>query len=164
MTPEAAPPLLVLAVKQEDFADFTGLAGPVRAAVRYAPGRRPALAGLGLGARNDRLRGSRRRRYGGRDLRLVALAGRFQARPLDPEGHRARLPIAGHDPWEVLRAPDQVAARAEETPFRQLSRVDIGVFARRLNAAFSVAIAFPAHEMPCYAFRPARTTPLMSVN
>jgi hypothetical protein len=157
MTPEALPALVALTVEAESFSEAAGLAGlserlfdTPQAIARLWRGwdweqemivRAEVAAGAAEGVTFDwRL--------------LQGDPERVTIEPLDPEGRRARLRIGWHDPWEVPRALDDAAARAEEAPVRELSRVDLGVFARRPGAAPSapafVTVAFPAHEARRY--------------
>ena len=171
MTPEAMPPLVALTVEEESFTEAAGLAGlserlfdtPQAVAriwrdwdwEREMVVRAEIAAGAEEGVTFDwRL--------------LQGDPERVAIEPLDEEGRRARLRIAWHDPWEVPRALDRDAARAEETPVRQLSRIDIAVFARRPGAAPSapafVTVAFPAHQIRRYAPRPDGRVQLVSVD
>jgi hypothetical protein len=171
MAPEAVPPLVALTVEEESFAATAGLAG-LSERLFDTP---QSVARLWRGLDWQREMIVRADTAAGVDASVTfdwrLLQGdpdRVSIEPLDTEGRRARLRIAWHDPWEVPRRLDRAAAQAQETPVRRLSRVDIGVFARRPGAAPSapafVTVAFPAHQIRRYAPAPDGRMLLVSVD
>jgi hypothetical protein len=171
MAPEGVPPKIALTVEAESFAGAAGLAGlpeqlfdTPQAVARLWRGwdweREMIVRAEVVSGPDDGVTFDWRLLQGDQD--------RIMIEPLDPEGRRARLRIAWHDPWDVPRALDRASERAEETPIRQLSRVDIAVFARRPGAAPSapafVTVSFPAHEIRRYASRPDGRMQLVSID
>jgi hypothetical protein len=74
---------------------------------------------------------------------LQGIPDRVMIEPLDPDGRRARIRIRWHDPFEV--STGDVA--------RLTSRIDIGVFASNGStdsAPAIVSVSFPSHEIRTY--------------
>lgn len=152
LTPEDLPPMVTIAVLEEDFegpgADPAGLserlfdtpAAVARLWRGTAHTRRIALAAragpdIGTGAgEGEVLR-----------FRWVLLRGdpdRVRIAPQDPSGATAMIEIDWHD-----RRPD-----APRSP-RQTDRVDIGIFAdtgRQISAPAFLTVAFPGHQARLY--------------
>ena len=87
---------------------------------------------------------------------------RVEIEPLDAAGQTARLRIDWHDPWEVPALLD-----TKEPGQRQLSRVDIAVFAdngANLSAPSFISIDFPEHQIRHYAPGPDGQARLVSVD
>jgi hypothetical protein len=170
MMPETVPPLVALTVEEESFAAAAGLAG-LSERLFDTP---QAVARLWRGWAWEHEMVVRAEVAAGEaegvvfDWRLLqGDPARVAIEPLDPDGRRARLRIAWHDPWEVPRGLDAAAARAGEEEQRQLSRVDIAVFARRSGAVSApafVTVAFPAHQLRHHAPGPDGLMRLVSVD
>lgn len=165
LMPDGIPPLIQLAVLDEDFAPRAGLLGQSERLFDTPQ----AIARLWRGPafrREMTLSAAGTTDPNGRPLRFdwVLLRGdpaRVTITPLDEAGTRARVTLDWHEP----RPAPAAFATPEVAPLT--SRVDIGVFAWNGAAdaapAF-VSVAFPGHERRRYAPAPEGTMRLMEVD
>lgn len=165
LTPDGIPPLVQLAVLEEDFGLHAGLLGQSErlfdtpqaiARLWRGPAFRRAMT-LSAADTTD---------PNGRPLRfdwvlLRGDPGRVTITPLDAAGTRARVTIDWHQPRPAPRA----LAAEGDAPLT--ARVDIGVFAWNGvadSAPAFVSVAFPAHQLRRYAPAPDGTMQLAEVD
>ena len=160
LRPDGIPPLVRIAVEDEDFLPAAGLAGlderlfdTPSAIARIWRGfdwdREMILAAEAIGPEGPPVRFSWRLLQGDPERVLIE--------PLDADGRRARIRLKWHDAYVVQ---GQGGARLT-------SRVDIGVFAMRGDSASAPAIlsvSFPTHELRTYGPSEDGGTQLLGVD
>lgn len=165
MQRDAIPPAVQIDVVEEDFGEDAGLAD-LDERLFDTPS---AIARVWRGfdwQREITLSAGRTVDPNGRRLRFEwrVLSGdpdKVEITPLGADGATARIRITWHDPFAVPVAGD------EEYDLRQLSRVDIGVFAFNgveYSAPAFLSVAFPAHQRRRYATREGGPMRLVSVD
>jgi hypothetical protein len=155
MRPEHVPPMMRLRVTQDDFANAAGLAKLDERLLDT-----PAAIGrlwrsfaweqtLTVTAEDTIVPEGQELTFEWRLLRGDPT--RVKIEPQGPDGLSARISVAWHDPWTE-------SATERQTPFeRQLSRVDIGVFANNGvydSAPALISIDFPEHQLRQYGDGP----------
>ncbi len=152
LRPEDVPPLIQLQVVEEDFETMAGLA---RLSEQFL--NTPAAIGRiwRSFAWEREMVISAEQTKGPMDQPLTfewrLLRGdeeRVTIEPMGPDGRRAKIRIAWHDPWLQPTVP------GKPSKMRRASRVDIGVFASfggYDSAPAIISIDFPRHQVRQYA-------------
>ncbi|MDV7145549.1 hypothetical protein R3X27_22920 [Tropicimonas sp. TH_r6] len=166
LSADAVPPVTRLSMLEDGFRSTAGLAG--QSEVLFDTPQALARIWRGPEARREMVVST----VGtvdpnGRDLTfswhlIQGDPARVQIEPLDAAGRTARLRIDWHDPWETTAMQD-----TREPGPRQLSRVDIAVFADNgvnLSAPSFISVDFPEHQTRRYAPGPDGQDRLVSVD